>query len=451
MPDADTEEFEAFSTADSAPSRPEFEGTNAVRFALVSLLGEGTNQAGSGLRGTGLLGEASFAKFGLNNELLELPASLEGWASREVSALLSRNDEGWTADEARVSAWRDLNENRDPTARIELLVAGLGSALERESVVAAVAIATSSPFDAAALPPPEWFARMRLSSEEEIWRIGRVPMWQESDVDGNGESHATLAWSGQEWSRFVRRHVRRALKSGQESVVVAVIAFLARYRVETGLLSTDQISRQIATSSYFTRSLATDRAQARGGAAVTKATGLVSTMVHGTWGWKGDWWYPGGDFHTYIQSGIRSTLYQGGQEYSWSGAYRENQRAIGGERFKRWVQASGNQAGLKTVFAHSYGGEIVARAVNAGAAIDEVVLLSAPIHRHHEAMLDRVNRVVDVRLRHDIVLLLARARQSLPDHDRLTTHFVDRNFWSHGATHQPEVWRSEDIARGMGL
>jgi len=174
-------------------------------------------------------------------------------------------------------------------------------------------------------------------------------------------------------------------------------------------------------------------------------------MVHGTWGWKGNWWYSGGDFHGYVRDGYRNHLYEGGMEFSWSGAYSKGQRALGGERFKRWVDSAGGADGVGSVFAHSYGGEIVARAVNAGALIDEVVLLSAPIHSHHVAMCDRVRRVVDVRLRNDIVLVLARARQSLPARPNVVSHIIERSLWSHSASHEPDVWCREEIAASVAL
>lgn len=97
------------------------------------------------------------------------------------------------------------------------------------------------------------------------------------------------------------------------------------------------------------------------------------------------------------------------------GGLQHEPAAIGGNRFARWVHAVGGANGLGTVFGHSYGGEIIARAVNAGSKIDEVVFLSAPVHTHHRRMLSAVRRVVDVRLRStSFSRLLAHRRSSLP-------------------------------------
>lgn len=47
----------------------------------------------------------------------------------------------------------------------------------------------------------------------------------------------------------------------------------------------------------------------------------LSMMIHGTWAWRGNWWYPSGDFHTYAKGAIRPNVYSGGAPFSWSGAY----------------------------------------------------------------------------------------------------------------------------------
>lgn len=110
-------------------------------------------------------------------------------------------------------------------------------------------------------------------------------------------------------------------------------------------------------------------------------------------------------------------------------------RTIGGVRFKHWVHSENR---LQTVFAHSYGGEIVARAVNSGASIEEVVLLSAPMNHHHEAMVNLVDRVIDVRLKYDIVLLAARSKQKLSPANNVTTFIIPKSI---GATAQHMIPR----------
>lgn len=181
------------------------------------------------------------------------------------------------------------------------------------------------------------------------------------------------------------------------------------------------------------------------------STQRYSTMIHGTWGWRGDWWHPDGDFHSYIRGNFRSDLYCSGMEFSWSGALRRADRKKAGQRLKRWAQGASGQPRLHTVFGHSYGGEVVAHAVNAGMDAKEVVLLSAPIHSYHVTMAQRVKKVIDVRLRYDLVLTLAGARQKFPASSTVVQYTLNKNFLSHSATHDPQVWKNEAIAKHVGL
>jgi len=103
--------------------------------------------------------------------------------------------------------------------------------------------------------------------------------------------------------------------------------------------------------------------------------------------------------------------------------------------------------GLQSVFAHSYGGEVASRAVVRGARVEELVLLSVPATSHVEAAADTGVRVVDVRLRFDPVLALARTRQRLQSRRTVTPVYLNRWCLDHGASHREDVWQAEDVAR----
>ncbi|WP_164477771.1 alpha/beta hydrolase [Nocardioides pantholopis] len=148
---------------------------------------------------------------------------------------------------------------------------------------------------------------------------------------------------------------------------------------------------------------------------------------------------------------FRPRLYSDGMEFSWSGSYSQKHRVTAGHRLSRWVRSHSSGAALGTVFAHSYGGEVAARAINSGAKVDELVLLSAPVNQHHIAALDRVSRVIDVRLDFDIVLALARENQRLPAHPSVTEFVIQKAFWKHGATHEPKFWDDEAVAVKTGI
>lgn len=60
----------------------------------------------------------------------------------------------------------------------------------------------------------------------------------------------------------------------------------------------------------------------------------------------------------------------------------------------------------QTLFGHSYGGEITARAANLGTPISQLVLLSTPVTSHVKAAAAAGVRIVDIRLPLDPVLAL---------------------------------------------
>lgn len=447
------ETFEVYSSPDSIGPELLYEGTNSARFALMATLGARPLRDGV----TRVNGSRSdvFARFGLNPELSIRAAEGESIEREygEAQSIIGTYGPSWHPEEARFRAWSDLNEGGDIQARLAVLAAGLSSTLERESATAATAILTSV---TKVLAQPEsgwggWSGRF-VDRRIDTFRLGGPADGLYAPPDVDGEPEVTSPWSGEAWERYATYWLRDAIGAGDPLGVLSALRFLAHVRVDIGRRSADPIVRELAFASYlqFSDEIPSSPPPARA-KMLTNAQERISTMVHGTWGWKGDWWYNGGDFHSFIQSAYRSSLYRGGQEFSWSGAYSRRQRATGGERFKRWADSAGGDGGVETVFAHSYGGEIVARAVNAGALVDEVVLLSAPVHAHHRQMLSRVRRVVDVRLSFDIVLTAAGADQKLPGAPNVVEYIVDQPFWSHSATHDPALWEKEGIAADIGL
>lgn len=174
----------------------------------------------------------------------------------------------------------------------------------------------------------------------------------------------------------------------------------------------------------------------------------VSTMVHGTAAWRGDWWYPQGDFHDYVLGNLRDNLYAGGAPFSWSGAYLVKSRRTASERLARWVSDLAHGV-VDTVFAHSYGGGITLESTTKGAVFNTAVLLSVPVHRNYDVEWRNIDRPVSVRLKFDLVLAAARARQRFPANvDELILPLYP---WLHGATHDPLLWDEQDVATQLAL
>lgn len=446
--------YEVYTAADTVVTEAEYEGTNASRFALLATLGPSAqrDRVGPALE---VSTSDPLVRFGFNPEIRSRVNEGAPGEREYIDALnfLRSYRTGWESSEVRVRAWRSLNEQGDLSARLALLSAGLASPLERESATAASAVLTSVSAvenrDRRTLWR-QWPFRFVDRQIDTFWLAGAAGEFDLPTEDG--ELGTPWPWAGDDWERYASSRLRNAIQEDDPSAFLAALHFLARFRANIGQRSSDPIVRELARAAFLNQ--VDDTFVPASGVAEGSSTGgseRVSTMIHGTWGWKGDWWYPDGDLHRYIKRDCRAELYDGGQEFSWSGAYSEKHRATGGLRFGRWAAAAGSPDGLGTVFAHSYGGEIVARAVNSGSRVDEVVLMSAPVHAHHVHMLSHVRRVVDVRLAFDIVLTAARAHQTLPSAPNVVRHVVDRPLWSHSATHDSELWEDEGIAANVGL
>ena len=101
---------------------------------------------------------------------------------------------------------------------------------------------------------------------------------------------------------------------------------------------------------------------------------------------------------------------------------------------------------------HSYGGEVATRAWRLGTKINEVVLLSTPATAHVRTAVDHGLKTVDIRLPFDPVLALARTPQRIRRKAlHLTEVVLPQWHLSHGATHDPDVWQSEDLVQRARL
>lgn len=268
--------------------------------------------------------------------------------------------------------------------------------------------------------------------------------------DGDDEP-ASVAWDGRQWTEIYDRLAQYATDPYTNAYLISL---LVGRRLNHALRSTDAVTRSLARAAF----LPTQRVNGSAGPpspsrpSSSPLPPAVSTMIHGTWAWKGDWWRPGpGSFHEYVLQNHRPNLYRPGTRFSWSGALRRGDRKRAAAALTEWTDAA-SPPGLQTVFAHSYGGEVAARAVHDGLKISELVLLSTPATRVVRA-LTRCSgiRVVDVRLRFDPVLALARTRQRMPS-DPVVTRVILRAWrLDHAATHQVSVWRAENVAKRGAL
>lgn len=173
----------------------------------------------------------------------------------------------------------------------------------------------------------------------------------------------------------------------------------------------------------------------------------VSTIVHGTHGWIGPWWYPGDDFHSYLRENVIADLYSGGAVFSWSGRYRPSDRTVAAERLAAWAQTTaGGQ--LNTLFGHSYGGVIALAATAHGLRAERVVLLSTPVDSVPIEWRN-IGRAQSLRIHLDLVLLAARRRQRFTEN--VEEFYLPQWFWSHSDSHEPTIWQAGDWSNVLEL
>ncbi|MCA4995232.1 alpha/beta hydrolase [Tsukamurella tyrosinosolvens] len=347
-------------------------------------------------------------------------------------------------DSSRIRLWSDLNESNLPQPAIGFLVAMLGSVQEREATAAAAAL---------------WRGLFVPRSP----RLGQMPTWVMFDYFEYTGRISSYIWpwfyrqgrpfdedDGPSWDPDLWQQEYSSIMSafrGNSYAFQWAIAMLTRVRLENATQSPDDVARELATAALY---LPDDRnlSHAQTGHFTPQTSPgalVVSTMIHGTFGWKGDWWRPKGNFHRYILQNHRPNLFSRGARYSWSGAYSENQREIAASDFMEWSKDVAPH-GIQTVFGHSYGGEVASRAAVTGASMHEMVLLSTPVTKHVIAAADTGIPIVDVRLRLDPILLLARTHQRIPSRPNVTEVLLKRWQLSHGATHDEQVWQAENVA-----
>lgn len=441
------ETFTVSDDSNSANENPEFEGANVCRVAVLSTMLGNNQQAIRDLAPElEQLGFSPVFGFGEWN-----------WSDLDPLQLTGdlRSQDG-PRELRREWRWRMIGETRRPQAAVGFLADVLGSRLERESTAAAAALWRLQPFDYQRFRggPRWWHLWDRLFDlwepewpDDGWWRL---PWSGSGGLDPTAfESSSPLEWDPDRWQGVYGRVMSRL---GDPYGDLLLLQLLSGWRLARALRSPDRTTKSLAMAAFTPEPSSDSDGEPPTAAARTTAPGalMVSTMVHGTWGWKGDWWRPRGSFHEYILRMHRPNLYSRGAKFSWSGAYSDRQRTQAAVDFGEWTYDVAPH-GLQSVFAHSYGGEVVARAAMSGTSVAEMVLLSVPVTKTIEAAADRGVRIVDVRLRFDPVLGLARTRQRIKARPNVTEVLLDRWRYDHGATHRRDVWDAEDIARRGGI
>ena len=162
----------------------------------------------------------------------------------------------------------------------------------------------------------------------------------------------------------------------------------------------------------------------------------TAVVTHGTFAANGSWYRPGGDFYDALRK-KRPDLDVHDRSFRWTGAYSDKARRADAELLRQWVADQG--LGSPDFFAHSHGGTVAHLATKKGVQFDRLVLMGWPVHRKWYPDFSRVKRIVDIRVRLDLVVLLDGGAQRFRSKDfKIEEH---RHGWfDHSSTHESAYW-----------
>ena len=284
---------------------------------------------------------------GLERELqaMGLPEYLAGNSDWSWDDAARQFDRGvFVEDRSREETFAALRTDAWPAGAVTFLVQVLGSGLERESAAAAAAIWVASGrrnvIERRGGPRRRWYRLwdlygfpFDLPGAFEPW--GAAADWT-YNPDLETPPPRTLGWSPGGWQMAARELLQPDAYPGDSP---ERIEELAAARLSLAMRSEDPITRQLAMAALARVGSGDDDAEG-GGAGRAPIPGAVSlsTIIHGTWGWKGDWWRPSASFHDYVRQEVRANIYSRGAPFSWSGAYSDPQRRVAAEDFRRWAE-----------------------------------------------------------------------------------------------------------------
>jgi hypothetical protein len=162
----------------------------------------------------------------------------------------------------------------------------------------------------------------------------------------------------------------------------------------------------------------------------------TAAITHGTFAADAAWYRPGGDFYEALAAN-RPDLHLHDESFTWSGAYSAAARRADALLLKEWISDQG--LGVPDFFAHSHGGTVAHLSTREGVAFDRLVLMAWPVHGQWFPDFIKVQRIIDVRVRFDLVISLDGGGQRFRSSEfNVEEH---RNGWfDHSSTHDPDYW-----------
>jgi pimeloyl-ACP methyl ester carboxylesterase len=165
----------------------------------------------------------------------------------------------------------------------------------------------------------------------------------------------------------------------------------------------------------------------------------TAVLTHGTFASRTRWWQPGGNFYSYLDA-LAPPLNLHDPSFTWSGLYSDGARQLAAQQMANWIVDQNLRR--PDVFAHSHGGTVAQLATHRGLDIDRLILMSWPVHSQWFPDSTMVQKIIDVRVRFDLVIIADRGGQTFdppPAHRSKVTSHVN-GWFDHGDTHDPAYW-----------
>lgn len=162
----------------------------------------------------------------------------------------------------------------------------------------------------------------------------------------------------------------------------------------------------------------------------------TAVVTHGTFAANNGWYQPGGDFYEALAAN-RPDLHLHDRSFTWTGSYSHRARLADAALLEQWISDQGLVR--PDFFAHSHGGTVAHHASRRGVEFDRLVLMGWPAHKQWFPDFAKVGRIIDIRVRFDLVILVDGGAQRFST-DQFNIEKHKHGWFNHGATHDPDYW-----------
>jgi len=167
----------------------------------------------------------------------------------------------------------------------------------------------------------------------------------------------------------------------------------------------------------------------------------TAVITHGTFASNNAWYQPSGNFYIALDT-KRPDLNVHDTSFQWTGAYSPSARQADAVLLNQWIADQG--LATPDFFAHSHGGTVAHLATRQGAQFNRLVLMSWPVHERWFPKFANVSKIVDIRVRWDLVILLDGGGQRFRT-NQFNVEEHRHGWFNHSATHDPDYWDDHEL------